>query len=59
MFRFKLRRRKLRIIFLQYGMEIIRYKGSSIPYKKIRKLSEEKGLDADIIVLEDISIKVI
>ena len=38
MFRFKLRRRKLRIIFLEYGMEIIRYKGSSIPYKKIRKL---------------------
>ena len=38
MFRFKLRRRKLRVVFLEYSMEIMRYNGSDIPYKKIRKL---------------------
>ena len=38
MFRFKLKRRKLRVVFLEYSMEIMRYKGTDIPYKKIRKL---------------------
>ena len=38
MYRFRLRRRKLRVTFLEYSMEIFRYKGNDIPYKKIRKL---------------------
>ena len=38
MFRFKLKRRKLRVAFLEYSMEIFRYNGNDIPYKKIKKL---------------------
>ena len=38
MFRFRLKRKTLRVTFMEYSMEIIRYKGNDIPYKKIRKL---------------------
>lgn len=38
MFRFKLRRRKIRLIIKEYNVEIQRYNGSDIPYKKISKL---------------------
>lgn len=38
MFSFKLKRKKIRLLFKENALEILNYKGSDIPYKKISKL---------------------
>lgn len=38
MFSFKLKRKKIRLLFKENALEIIKYKGTDIPYKKISKL---------------------
>jgi hypothetical protein len=38
MFRFRLKRKKIRLLYKENVLEILRYNGNDIPYKKIRRL---------------------